>query len=1021
MKFLWLVLLLALPNIANAGVDCSSGTWNGSTSCVGATHPLTYTITGTSTLSFSEFQAAYYDSCFGDTIQLQANKPMTLSSGSTGMLTKRTCGTGYITITTDQASKLPNDETGITPAYLPLLGILQKDPTNVSPITNYISSPWLALVGGKKQRSEHIKLVGLAFRISPLADRVNQTPALYTQKTSNAFIFSGKDQSGNAFNGSTGPGFFSSRGSETTLRSASAIGDGTVTPLQLTDVTDLEVGMTVAILPTSTALSDWCVIASIDVPNNNITCDRDMVYAHAAGHSVNQHITDAERDMANDIIVQHCLFINDNIAMTPYGMYMDGRTMLIRDNYFDGFRGINPTDARALLGSNGIGPTHILNNYMDAAGENMMQGATQPSGDWEFGKYETQNHMFNYFAKSPERYRQGPWDKVIGNTVTPGGPAGNYGIPRLVFRGRYIWPTGANPVTAKTFVSVNAGIACATEPVWASSYSVGDIETDCGGVQWMYVGINAPTWNTYVKNNYETKSGSNINLQYNVMDSYPDNQSWNGAQAAAVNLKANSAGCDNGPNDIGIDVVWPNCYRARNINNKILNNKIISYLGGINIGQANSRYATVQDIVIKNNFILQPEVGLTPNGGATSAAINIGVPKFDDKVTNLSITNNTIYNTLTPLSAAMYINNTNDTTGASFPGVNQVVGNIWSGWAYAYRNSSAGNDGGNTLKIFPCNGLDWKTDCPASSWDKNIISGAFASSTLSFKAGTVLNNCPTTSACPEPDAWDFIPNPNNTGFAINPPEKRGKLFRNRNIDYIRTGLHGLKMNKTHYWKRATVEGTDVGADPDRVPDIRNLTVTPTDRSVLFTWSLTAPIKDIPCVIEVWSGDPEPPNGYVPSVYAGELGDIGTYYRQDADDADRFVRNGANRMFVLGHTVNLSAATQYYNRVRCGGDVKHGTFTTLSTLTGTSSQTVSHYIQNLATANNMIVEYGTTYSRANDTISNGGTTSAVSCSNNSQCTVNFPANKGPVYYYRWKIRDASNVVIKTGRIYKSAVY
>jgi hypothetical protein len=701
------------------------------------------------------------------------------------------------------------------------------------------------------------------------------------------------------------------------------------------------------------------------------------------------------------------------MAFTPYGMYTDGRRVTVKDSFLEGFRGTDPTDARGIIGSNGCGPAQILNNYIDAAAENIMWGASTPSGDWEMGSCgsatDRVNVMYNYLPKYLERFRLGPWDKTVRDA-----PAGHFGIARLVLKGKHVVPSSFYPSTmstSKVWVAKNTGIAGTTEPSWPASPAVGATIVD-GGVTWWFAGGNTSSTSTYfpfVKNDFEIKAAQHVNLQYNVMDGFPDNQAWNGSQPDIVNVKASSQGCDSGGTDLGIGVVWPDCYRSRAFDINVLNNKMVTQYGGINFGPASGIYGASGgqgDWTMRNNIIIHTEInlsGATTLAAATNACVRLGAAKSDDVVTNVTIMNNTCYNTFSVTNAPQFTfpQSGLSTTGAMFPGNNRMIGNIWPSWSYSYHSSLA-NDGGNNLKLFPCIGVALAT-CATTSWDKNIINGAITNTTNNYRSGTVMSNCSTTSACNnQPTAWDFAA-PSGTNGAITgiAAGNRVSTFKNRTFDLTKS-VQGLTLNNAHLWKRS-VDGKDPGADPSQVPDIIDLQVTPTDRTVLFTWRITAPMEQniitgtvTPCVVEVWSGDYEPPP-YSSASYAGELGTISTYYRQDADDADRNIRRGLYRMIQVGHTANLTASTLYGYRLQCAGDAKQGSFTTLATLSSTSTQTIKRVIKNASTAS-MQVQYGTSYSRSTDVIT--GSTASTNCTSGNLCSVSFTANKGSVYYVRW---------------------
>ena len=958
-----LLIGLMLSFAASAATDPAGG--------VCSSHPCVITVTGSGsprTVSAAEVQTAIDKSWLGDTIKIEANSPITLTTNGQLHIRKKKEGSGYLTITSTEEDKLPADGTRITPAYLPLTAIIQKDPTAVGSASQFVSGgSWMNIWGGKRYAAEHIKIRGLTFRVTPYAEWVKPSYGR-VRIVASYFISTGKDMSSNAYNGTTGPAFYSNGYGETTLRSATLVGD---TLIPVNDASWFEPGMTLAILPGNT---DWITVASVDYANNNIVSNRAMSFAHTSGAEVSQQTTNPDRDMPDDIVIQHCLFLSDHLVHMYYGVGINTRAFTIRDSFLEGFRATVPTDARAVLGYNGVGPVTLENNYMEATAENVMVGGSTPTGDWELGKAGPVMVRYNYFPKILERDRFGPYDIVVEQK------RGQFGVPRLVLAGRYVFPSwqwsGSSTVLGSTkwWVAKNTGIVGVVEPSWPSSPAVGD-EIQDGGVTWIFAGTGAGTPPS-VKNNFELKAGQNLYAQYNVMDGYPDNSLWNASQFLAVNLKANSLLCNN-----TTATAWPLCYAARAININFTNNKVITQAGGIQFGGGNGILtAEVRDWTLRNNLVIMTEPAMT--NGSPFSPLRIGIAAANDVARNVHILHNTFYAGFTYPYSFVEVT-AKSTTGANFPGDNSMVGNIWPRWGAAFR-SSVGNDGGSTLNIFPCAGAT-ADNCTAQQWDKNVIVGA-PTGTTNFRRGSVLSNCPTSASCPED--WSFA------GLQAD-GNSYGPLLRNP-----AAGLFGVQNE--HGWaKRSMPDGSDIGADTDDIPNIQGLSVTPTDRMVLFQWSVTAPIQNIPCVVEV----NETPD--FTGRYAGELSDISTYYRQDADDSDRNTRQGLLRMLTVGHSVALTPATLYYYRLQCGGDARHGTFTTSAAMDGFADQTVSRVAEDPATSSMQLV-YGPWYNRASGTIGDYQVASAQ-CESGQTCTVSFPAARGTLVYYLWVDRDSSGAV------------
>jgi hypothetical protein len=63
---------------------------------------------------------------------------------------------------------------------------------------------------------------------------------------------------------------------------------------------------------------------------------------------------------------------------------------------------------------------------------------------------------------------------------------------------------------------------------------------------------------------------------------------------------------------------------------------------------------------------------------------------------------------------------------------------------------------------------------------------------------------------------------------------------------------------------------------------------------------------------------------------------------------------------------------------------------------------------------MRVEYGLSYDRNGETITDGATATAA-CRTQDTCSVSFPAGRGTVVYYRWAELDESGAVIRASNV------
>jgi poly-beta-1,6-N-acetyl-D-glucosamine synthase len=115
---------------------------------------------------------------------------------------------------------------------------------------------------------------------------------------------------------------------------------------------------------------------------------------------------DAERTLdalPHDIIFDRCYLHGDPARGARRGIALNARRAAVVDSYLADFKEVG-ADSQAIAGWNGPGPFTIANNYLEAAGENVMFGGEDPSiaGLVPSDIRITRNHM----AK-PLRWRMG--------------------------------------------------------------------------------------------------------------------------------------------------------------------------------------------------------------------------------------------------------------------------------------------------------------------------------------------------------------------------------------------------------------------------------------------------------------------------------------------------------------------------------------------------------------------------------------------------------------------------------------
>jgi hypothetical protein len=103
--------------------------------------------------------------------------------------------------------------------------------------------------------------------------------------------------------------------------------------------------------------------------------------------------------LPHHIAFERCYLHGDKAKGTRRGIALNGRDMSVVDSHFSDFKELG-TESQAIAGWNGPGPFSIINNYLEAAGENVMFGGADPTiadlvpSDIEIRK----NHIAKPFA-----------------------------------------------------------------------------------------------------------------------------------------------------------------------------------------------------------------------------------------------------------------------------------------------------------------------------------------------------------------------------------------------------------------------------------------------------------------------------------------------------------------------------------------------------------------------------------------------------------------------------------------------
>lgn len=117
-------------------------------------------------------------------------------------------------------------------------------------------------------------------------------------------------------------------------------------------------------------------------------------------------------DLPHHIIFDRCYLHGDPKKGSRRGIALNGKSVAVIDSYLSDFKEVG-ADSQAIAGWNGAGPFKIENNYLEAAGENVMFGGADPAiPDLVPSDIEIRR---NHFSKPPAwrigepAYRGVPW------------------------------------------------------------------------------------------------------------------------------------------------------------------------------------------------------------------------------------------------------------------------------------------------------------------------------------------------------------------------------------------------------------------------------------------------------------------------------------------------------------------------------------------------------------------------------------------------------------------------------------
>ena len=249
----------------------------------------------------------------------------------------------------------------------------------------------------------------------------------------------------------------------------------------------------------------------------------------------------------HDLILDHLYVHGDPLLGQKRGIALNAASVTIRDSYVSECKGVG-MDTQAIAGWNGPGPFTIENNYLEAAGENVMFGGSDPAiADLvPTGITFRKNHL-----SRPMAWR----DPIVpaptgvsaaavtgGGTLAPGTYAYRVVARRPVGQGTI----GRSMASAEAVATVSAATGAGIRIAWqrvndATEYRVYGRVSGSESMYWTVTGTEftdrgspgtaeaVPTsGETYwvVKNVFELKNARNVVVEQNLFENH-----WQQAQA----------------------------------------------------------------------------------------------------------------------------------------------------------------------------------------------------------------------------------------------------------------------------------------------------------------------------------------------------------------------------------------------------------------------------------------------------------------------------------------------------------
>ena len=394
--------------------------------------------------------------------------------------------------------------------------------------------------------------------------------------------------------------------------------------------------------------------------------------------------------------------------------------------------------------------------------------------------------------------------------------------------------------------------------------------------------------------------------------------------------------------------------------------------------------AGISNFVVDHNLFHDPTGWSSFNALFTTVSLQSSTPTKYWGQNGVLISNNFLADVRTPNSGG----------GAHYIGDTSVAAVDWSGINFACQ--------AQPIDAPMSAGRDLFAQCDA----KHLLGG--------FTKNLAYNIPFSNGTCAAGLTCNTGPAPNDSGFNTQPSDNfNADPFASLRFLNTRAADYALQYDprSIQAYMQPAKFGNDnrpLGVDMTQMNFVRLLGApSVSDRAVVFRMNVTANLQSKSGMLTV-ATDPfcnTPVSDLDPTQFANP-GWTGN---------DAYPQFAATRTIVVGLRAPLTPSTNYYYCLEYQGYSLQGRFATKAPLSGTRTvqvqTTLTSNTRGATGAADMVVEYGTAYSRATDTISGGDTTAPVSCTvGGGLCTASFSATAGAPVFYRYKIRNASAAVI-----------